>query len=187
MLSVGIFVTAVFTHRGGKKDISSVGEQPGNLPDRTLKRINENLKDLSIKKEILGREVDLDSSSATPIKDWEGTLPNGSDEEMPLPFSLDQENPAKKVLSDTDGRTERTKRPLTPDQRISKKIETEVWLRNEERRREREYIRQFIENAREQGYEIRLNENLDVVGIGDAGDPQPIRIPQSVSPGSGGK
>jgi hypothetical protein len=54
---------------------------------------------------------------------------------------------------------------VTPEERINTALANKKWIRDYEQHQTQEYVRQFIENARTQGYEVKLNDRLEVVEI----------------------
>lgn len=46
----------------------------------------------------------------------------------------------------------------------------------------RAYIKAFLQNARESGYDIVLNEDLEVISVQPYNEDEPIRFPNSVGP-----
>ncbi|MCA9319037.1 hypothetical protein KDA06_05380 [Candidatus Saccharibacteria bacterium] len=54
---------------------------------------------------------------------------------------------------------------LTPDEKIEMRLNQQRDIAVYERNQKLQYVRQFLENARKQGYDITLNENLEVVKV----------------------
>ncbi len=65
------------------------------------------------------------------------------------------------------------------DRRIDSQLAHRQWMEEYEALYEAEYIKAFLANARAQGYEIRLNDDLEVVDIRRIRRPEPMRFPQS--------
>jgi hypothetical protein len=167
LLALLLFLGALF-YKGQDKDKWSI-------------KISHDLKDAAIRRELMQRSTESESENAEVLQN-SNTAAAG--EEIPTPLTLDQENPGRQVLKDTESRHQQIGRPLTPDQRISAKIEKEQWLDEDQKRRDAEYVQQFLQNARKKGVNLQLNKNLDVTGISVSPTEEPIRIPQSFSNGA---
>jgi hypothetical protein len=186
IFSIFIFIGGLF-YEGSSGEKSSASHsrsmQPSNDPNRIYNNLNSRLKETAVKEEILRQSVEAESAVAPSTQAGEDPEVSGYDENT-HPFKLDQENPGQQVLRDTERKRRSTNRPLTPDQRISSKLEKEAFLQEDERRRQEEYVRQFLQNAKKQGVNIKLNKNLDVTGIEAVPVERPIRVPQSTANGS---
>jgi hypothetical protein len=81
------------------------------------------------------------------------------------------------------------RRALTPDERISEKLARDEWAVEYDQKYQEAYVKAFVEKARQDGVDVQLNKNLDVVGIGPSYVARPIRVPQSIdqSASTGGK
>ena len=63
---------------------------------------------------------------------------------------------------------------------VHRRIERQRWEEQYDKVQERAFIKSFLKNAADSGYEVQLNKNLDVVDMRPRTDiKQPIRIPQS--------
>lgn len=181
VLGLFLFVAALFLEgRRGTKDQASYGADPVRAEERrrreALNQVEQNLKEAHLKEATRVHMTEIENDIAAPVVPY-GTTPI-MDDGQPHPLVFDQENPGRRVLEDVEPR--RPRRSLTPDQRITSKIERESWSRDYNKKYEQEYVRQFLENARRKGVEIRLNENLDVTGIETFPVEEPIRVPQSL-------
>lgn len=186
IFSIFIFIGGLFYEgREGENSSASRSNNLMNSDDthRVYNDINSKLKETAVKEEILKQTVDSESAIAPSTEDGQDPEVSGVEDGV-YPLSLDQENAGQKVLQDTERKRRTVNRPLTPDQRISSKLEKEAWLREDEKLRQEEYIKQFLQNAKKQGVNIKLNKNLDVMGIDTVPVERPIRIPQSTSNGS---
>lgn len=142
---------------------------------KALERIiEENLKKADAEQSIHRERVLIENNITSSTAEEEKST---SDDYNPL--TLDQEESTNKVMQDIQGdRTTPNARSLTPDQRVNKKLERDEFVRDYDERLQEEYTRQFLENASESGYEVQLNEDLEVIGIRRNKRPA-LRIPQS--------
>ena len=113
-------------------------------------------------------------------------------DQLDLSFlSNDLRNPAHLANLPQDRSSEDVYRDISPEraadtghwaeQRINAQLEHKKWMDAYEARYEAEFVNAFLANAREQGYEVELNEQLEVVDIKRIRRPEPMRFPQSES------
>lgn len=55
--------------------------------------------------------------------------------------------------------------PLLPRDRIDASIANQEWAANYEQHQRHQYVEEFVENARAKGYEVKLNDKLEVVEV----------------------
>jgi hypothetical protein len=177
ILALFLFVAALFVEGGrGEKNQSSVTTRDREL----LNNINTYLKDTAIREEVQKRNAIEEYSQPESAEE----MSIDSRDEKVNPLLFDQEDPGQQVLRDLEVKRRRQGRPTTPDQRISSKLERDAWVREYEKRQKDEYVRQFLENAKKQGVDVRLNKDLDVTGLRIRPEEEAIRVPQSVPQGS---
>ncbi|MCB0351166.1 MAG: hypothetical protein KDD38_08280, partial [Bdellovibrionales bacterium] len=152
---------------------------------KILKRLDYDLKDSAIRDELKRFATEAENEASSSV-DENAALENSSHLENINPLVFDQENAGQRVLRDTEDARVGRGRPLTPEQRIAAKIERDLWSQDYETRQRAEFVKQFLENARKNGVDIRLNDNLDVTGIDRFEVEAPIRFPQSDSSGARG-
>jgi hypothetical protein len=189
LLAFFIFVGSFFMHRDQNPEQTSTQPTQVDLNSKStqshrldMNKLDNYMKDSQIREEINEQSTEVQNRAAPRVGDPDPSSYDGTDSVNSLSF--DQDNTSQRVLRDTEGKKSHSGRPLTPDQRISAKLERDNWVKQHEKRQNEEFVRQFIENARQQGVDVRLNKNLDVTGLGSAPTDEPIRVPQSVSPGS---
>jgi hypothetical protein len=100
-------------------------------------------------------------------------------ESQPIPLQLNSEGDAARVYRETI-ENKRDDRALTPDQRLTNKINRDEWERDYREAYEREYVRQYVENARKAGYSITLNEKGEIIQVIEIGKNEAVRFPQAV-------
>ncbi len=104
-----------------------------------------------------------------------------SDEKEPIPIVLQGEDPGERMYKENNpGDASQRYNSLTPEQRIHKKINRDEFARDYQKVQEDAFMKQYIENARRAGYELKLNAKGEVVDYREIGAPEPLRFPQSV-------
>lgn len=186
LLLLGIFL---IIRKQGVKDQASVlpNSQPAKGETAIVQEINRDLKDASLKSEMRVQEIENGNSqmpSVDPTLPMTTDLPQGQSESDVIPLEFEQENSGEQVMKDTELGRKKARRPMTPEQRISAKLDRDAWVRDQQKREQDTVVRQFLENARAGGVNVRLNENLDVTGVAPMEQPKPIRVPKSFSNGA---
>jgi hypothetical protein len=174
--AIALFIAALFfdPNYGSNSSSSKYADGSKKLKPKTLEQIDQELKKGLKKIEISATQAELDNNQAPPVPE-EAYVP-GREGGGVNPLQFDQENPGQRVQMDTE---QRQQKRGTPDQRISSKVERDAWIRDYEKRQKATYVREFIENARRNGVDVQLNENLDVVGLQRFDVEKPLRFPQS--------
>ncbi len=149
--------------------------------DRINRRVTEHLQSIDQMKQSEQWRVEQVNRDTAPSLD-----------QLDLSFlNQDFQYPAHLANLPPDRRSEAVYRDITsgsapsadhwPEQRINAQLEHKRWMQDYETRYEAEFVNAFLANAREQGYEIELNDSLEVVDIKRIRRPQPLRFPQSES------
>lgn len=103
----------------------------------------------------------------------------------PYGVSVDDENFANRVNKDLAGIDDSGKlKSASPEYSVSKEVADDLYIDQRDYETQQAYIDAFLANARQAGYEVELNDNLDVVGVKKILKQEPLRFPQSVSPRS---
>lgn len=98
----------------------------------------------------------------------------------PYGVSIDDENFANKVNKDLSVIDESgALRTASPEYSISKEVADDLYMDQRDYETQQAYIEAFLANARQAGFEVELNENLDVVGVKKIIKREPLRFPQS--------
>ena len=155
---------------GGVSQQSSLSESP------TDEQINAKIKDTTWRLEIKRKDIELENEAAPPLTD--PSVSNRGDKNV-LPLTFEQDSHVYDVMKEIESKGKR-KGGLTPDERISLKLQVDNWMHEHRERLNKEYVRQFLLNAKAKGIEIKLNEDLDVVGLEQHPVEEPLRIPQSL-------
>lgn len=159
------------------RDSSSYSAQGDSLdgPNRgILNKIDTELKDSALREGVMREQLETDNNLSPDVHDsGVGELENVN------PLEFNQENHAQKVTEEIEMRA-RKKQRNTLDERINSKIALDQWNRQYEKQQRDEFVRQFIEKAQKDGFDVQLNENLDVTGLNAQPVEKPIRVPQSM-------
>jgi len=132
--------------------------------DPTAVKINKLVEDVKVKEDFLRRQRLLDNLRSkdtvgdleVPVTSFESTRSYG--------VSLDSENTADRLYEELNERPVQTAEN-TPDARINAMLEKNKWLNQQERQERVQYVRNFIKSAYDRGYEVDLDQNLQVVGV----------------------
>ena len=153
------------------REASSIAAPSPNLQDR----LNTDLKDTAIRSGLKKETMEEDNADSAAISnsDFEN-----DQSQRPIPLVLKQQNNSGDVVRDE---IPQTYEPPTPDQRVSLMLQRNQWLKNYDQAYQREYIRQFLKNAREHGVNVRLNKNLDVTGFSLNRSNQPLLFPSTAT------
>jgi hypothetical protein len=176
VVALFLFVGALFIEgeRDAQQNSTLSSQSAKTLPPATLNRIDQALHESQLKAEIAQDAATAENETAPEVGTSDMADTSGTN-----PLLFDQENPGARVLKETEKRA-RSQGVPSADQRIAKKLERDQWLREYEQRRDAEYVRQFLENAKKSGVQVQLNENLEVTGLQRFEVEKPIRVPQSV-------
>lgn len=165
-------------------------DQASFMPNQLVKKIDQSLKDTNIKNEINQLEVDNENEIGSPL-DVDGSWSPAQNSNLVgpenlNPLSFEQENPGQQVLKDIQYDSNR-QRHLTPEQRVNSKLEREMWVRDYENSEREVVVKQFIENAKKEGVQIKLNKNLDVTGVTPVQNEEPILFRESTTEDKSGE
>lgn len=161
------------------KDSASVN--PDDLIDQ---KIDRNLKATSIQKELEAIKVRIANEKAEALKayDLEGT-----DFEAPGGMETLQESHGESITRENEEAIQGNDDGfLNPSEIINRRLAREQFLQDYDEKYQKLYIREFLKRARDQGYEVRLNDNLEVVDILEVPTDEAMRFPNSVPGGKGG-
>jgi hypothetical protein len=180
IISILIFLSTFFWSNGKPGDKHDQASRTPNINLQKTNSVDSKLKETLLKSDFQKYRIQEQRVGAPAIEGE--ALINDDQYKNVNPINLDQDNHADQVLNDTSDHTLKKGEvgSQTPDQRISTKLERDAWARDYSNRLNEEYRRQFIENAKRNGVNVRLNKNGDVTAISEAPIEQPIRIPQSV-------
>lgn len=132
---------------------------------RSLQRVNKHLQYLEKKAELERLNAEIQNyEMAHKINPREVLPPDLRPSQLEYE-RLEEDNQAEKIYEDLRGSSRSYDTPLTPEERINSALAMRRWAKDYEQHQTAEYVKEFIENARAQGYEVKLNDQLEVVEI----------------------
>jgi hypothetical protein len=124
--------------------------------------VNRYLQDADARREMAMKNRELENrASARPLGADAAVIPEN---DRQLGVTLDQENSAEKVYKDLYGHQD-NHGPVSPEDRISMRLQEDQWLAQTEKQERKQYIQNFLKEAYDAGYAIDLDENLVVVRV----------------------
>lgn len=156
---VGIGLFLLVSEDQGERQLGSVppaAQSVSNL--RTEDRIDLHLKSANVQSEL--EKVEAESAIPKFHKDQHQI------EDFTKPMPLDRQQSVHSVeISREQEAADRNRQVLTPAQLIELDLARQQFLRQHDARARERFIQEFLNNAREQGLEIELDENLDVKSV----------------------
>ena len=144
--------------------------------------IDRNLKAADVKRQLEELKVRIENEKAQRLREIEAYNRGGN----PTNLQLKQESHASDIMAEIEENSLRGDEGyLDPSDVVERRIARDQVLADYDRKYKKEYIRSFIQNARDNGLEVELNEDLEVIGIRELPSDEPMRFPNSVG-GQGG-
>lgn len=144
----------------------------GALAPLTIERINRHMQFTEKKSELRAMAMEAENfEMGARLKPGDfGT----DDTRVPTPGNpFESENTASKVYRDIDpSRAYDT--PALPEDRVTSMLEQEQWMNKYDKKQTDAFVNQVRANARAAGYELEINDQLQVVKV--------HRLPNSVAP-----
>lgn len=154
--------------------VSSSVQPQQNIEDS----IDRNLKTADIRRQLQNLKVKMENERAARIREYDsqyGRLNTGN-------LKLEQESHGERVVKEIEEyQRQGDDRVLDPSEIVERRIARDQVMAEYDKKYRKEYIEAFLQNAREQGLDVRLNKDLEVVDILDVGQDEPMRFPNSVS------
>jgi len=145
------------------------------LKAATVNRINRYLQDTAKMHELRTLQVQAENAQAEKLNNADMELASVLDRDRQYGVDLVQDRHQENVYEETKGEDPMDLSDL-PQEKIDAKLLHHKWLNDYNKRIDKQYVDIFLANARAAGFEVILNENLDVVKIN--------RIPQSLAGGT---
>jgi hypothetical protein len=160
---------------------SSVKNESLNLSSENLAAIERELKEVDRKERQMRAKVLIENRARTEGLEFDQGV---YEESAPHAINLQPSREREDIVNESRDRELRHDyRALTPAERISEKIARDEWAIEYDQEYQEYYTKAFIENARRDGLDIRLNKNLDVVDLSPTNQDKPLRFPQSATSG----
>ncbi len=147
------------------KDIESMPVPVDEEREKTLKQINKHLQYVEKQKELSQMDAQLQNYEMAREIDPRRTAALAPPSEETYE-RLNEANQEKNVYEDLRGGSVRAfDTPMTPEQRINANLAMKRWMTDYQEHQTQQYVQEFIENARKQGLEVKINSKLEVVDI----------------------
>lgn len=159
--AVALVLVVVFQSED-KKEVKASSPASVSVPSaKALNEvINRHMQDFELKKDIKRMHAELE------WEDNQAKMPSAIPEEGEKPQVMDASvyDHASKVYADLNP-DEKGIRTVLPSERIQSKLANRQWLKEYDQETRRQYIYAFIDNMRKDGFNVKLNNNLEVVGV----------------------
>ena len=143
-------------------------------------RINQQLKSVNVSSDLRKRLIEFHNSEAKDLSVENGSVFLSKPDASGASLSLEQESHGESVVKDLhEVMRSSDDKYKTPGDVIDQRLSRNQFLSDYDNKYENEYIRRFINNAREQGYQVELNDQLEVVDIREAPRKEAQRFPNS--------
>jgi hypothetical protein len=146
--------------------------------DRISATVNRYIIDAKLKEEIMRRrrEVEVQQTIDRTKNGSESVLANDDDQRM-LGVRMDHENTSERLYEQLHGNKSENAE-LTPDAKITAKLANRIWLSELERTDRINFVKKFIREAYDKGYEVEIDQNLVVVGVKKITQDRKVNIDQ---------
>lgn len=146
------------------------------------RKIEEQMKKGRFSEELLRERMALENTEQAPRPNGQIDPSAYSSEKEPVPIVFKGDNPGERMLKEqAEPDLQQRYNSLTPDQRITKKINRDEYAREYEKLQEEAFVQQYIQNARKQGYDIKLNSKGEIVSSEYIGVVEPQGFPSETS------
>ena len=147
------------------KDIEAMPVPVDEERERTLKQINKHLQYVEKQKELNQMDAQLQNyemeREIDPRRTQALVAPSDDNYER-----LKEDQQEKSVYEDLRGGPQKSfDTPMTPEERINANIAMRKWMTDYQEHQTQQYVQEFIDNARKQGLEVKINNRLEVVDI----------------------
>lgn len=136
--------------------VKPVMPTPKSLNDQ----INKHMQDMEVKKSFSRITAELAWEDAQV--DMPETLPSEDPQAQVLDVSV--QDTASRVYADLNPDAKGIRSAL-PSEKIQSKIAHKEWTKEYDHSLRKEYVHAFMDNMEKDGYQIKLNENLEVVAV----------------------
>lgn len=162
--------------------VAAVSKQPTVPSAKALnEQINKHLQEMELKKSFnqMSAELEWDySRSALPSE-----MPNSEDENQPQVLDTSVQDAASKVYADLNP-DEKGMRTVLPAERIQSRIAHRQWTKEYDQSLRREYVHAFVDNMRNDGFQVKINEDLEVVAVEKKNFPKTMNLDQAIEKAS---
>ena len=176
LLMAGLWILSGGLAEKGEQHASSV-DPAAVKPDRQalLRKVTDNLKDAdsltTIRKGFTQRINDQTAPGIKPHVPSEADLVEESGNYQGI--QLDQESKGESIISDLEGESGER---LTPEDRIRLQVERDKIIAELDQREKEYQVKAFIERARENGFDVVLDEDLNIIRVRKIAKPKPYQF-----------
>lgn len=174
---------AILSEKDGKKELSSrspAQSQSDPVHRKAVELVNRNLQmDQKIQElKALGVEV-KNEEHLRQIQKKLAELENRDTRGLGVEVIVEDGSAA--VLEDLEESANQSDSEMTPQEKIELSMMRQREIAAYEHKQRLQYVRKFLENAREKGYDIVLNDKLEVVRVKKINQQEPFKGDQSIS------
>ncbi len=138
--------------------------------------ITKDMHDTKVAELMLKRRTQLENQRTIGARGGaEAYILSAPDDGRSLGVQMDQENSAEKVYEDLYGEKAVFADGL-PEEKISNRLANRKWLNEMERAERINFVKNFIRQAYDRGYEVQLDQNLVVIGVKKITSPKSVNI-----------
>lgn len=132
-----------------------------------LDAVNFHLQQMNRSRELRQGWMDSENQELAPSLEGSEELEPEDLKKPTLSYGLDfkQEESAEDVFNDITESTSTPSGVPTPDERIRSRVNQKHWEAEYDKALNKAYVDEFVNKAKEQGYRVRVNKNLDVTGV----------------------
>lgn len=165
-VSVVLLLAALFIPAGQKaarRNLSSTVAKVEPAKPSSSDSVNRHLQDTAAKREMMVRVREMENMKVSG--NLEADEYASTPEQLNQGVQFDQEDSAERVYADLNEDAQTGYDNELPEDKINARLATRRWVNQLEREERRLFIRNYIRNAYEQGYEVQIDKNLIVVGV----------------------
>ncbi len=181
-----LVILGLFLIWGPQPNSVSSASKSTTAPRRSIsdidRKIEEQMKKGRFSEELLRERMALENLQQAPRPNGDIDDSAYTHEKEPIPIVLKGDNPGERMLKEqAEPDLQQRYNSLTPDQRITKKINRDEYAREYEKLQQEAFVQQYIQNARQHGYDVRLNANGEIVSSDFIGVAEPQGFPSESS------
>jgi hypothetical protein len=176
LLSLSAFVVgALGLWSSGNTPVPRDLAKAPKIVDRLNASVNRHMADTHMKEDMMRRKRELENRATAPrkLQPDPDLLP---DDTRSYGVQLDQDDSAERLYEQLNGN-----RPSYGDnleEKINQRLANRKWLNEQERAERITFVKNFIRQAYDRGYEVQIDSNLIVTGVRRIEHPKQFNIEQ---------
>ena len=128
-------------------------------------RVSRYMQEVEAQREMAKQSLEIENQNLTSSHDVNpGSELIDENKDRVLGLQLDQENSAERVYEDLN-QNKSNPSEMLPEDRINSRLANAKWINEMERAEQKQFVANFVKAARENGYEVTLNDQLVVVKV----------------------